>query len=129
MTAQQEGKKPRLLVVDDEHMACRTLKVLFRRSFEVETALSVGEARKSYKLESFDAAIVDYHMPGETGIVLIEILKSLLPKERIFLTTADEALAGMDAGRYTYVAKPYDPKRFIDDVTASVSDVGAPSAN
>ena len=126
MMTPEVNKKPRLLVVDDEYWGCRTVKALFSRTFEVETAMSVAEARKNFALDSFDAAIVDYHMPGESGLVLVALLKAFLPKERIFLTTADDALKNMGEDRYTYMGKPYEPKKFISDVEAAVLAATSP---
>ena len=114
-----DPKKPRLLVVDDEYWGCRTVKALFARTFEVQTASSVDEVRKTFQLSSFDVAIVDYHMPGETGLVLVQMFAGILPQKRLFLVTADQALQEAGDERYTYVAKPFDPKEFIEVVTAA----------
>ena len=120
MTSPTAQTKPRLLVVDDEPLGCRTMKAVFARKFEVETALSVAEAVKNFDLKSFDAALVDYHMPGDTGLVLIEKMKHFLPKERLFLTTADDSLEHLGAGRYTYAGKPLNFMKFIAMLTETV---------
>ena len=120
MTTPEDGKKPRLLVVDDEYWGCRTLKALFSKVFHVETAMSVAEARKNFALDSFDAAIIDYHMPEENGTVLIDLLKVFLPQERLFLLTADDSLKSLGAGRYTYLEKPVEPGKLVRDISGIV---------
>jgi CheY-like chemotaxis protein len=110
-------KKPRLLLVDDEHMTCE-LAVLDLERVGQWDVTSVGSGVEALELrgggERFDAIVLDAKMPGLDGPATLEWLRADgLPEATpvVFLTTdlepADRAL--MDAlGVAGAIAKPFD---------------------
>ena len=73
------GRKPRVLLVDDEPVALRTFRRLLASDFEVESAESADKALEFFEAGSFDAVISDYRMPGHRGVWLMEKVRALSP--------------------------------------------------
>ena len=109
MHEKSDASKPTILVVDDELSALTMAKALLDDDFDVTTASSVAEAKAHLRKTKFSVALVDYHMPGENGAVLIDHLMEFMPFDNIFVVTADQSQHRM--GKViNYVEKPYDPR-------------------
>ncbi len=102
-----EEARAKILVVDDVRQQRESLKRILSKKYDVELASSVAEARDSFKLEAFDVAVVDFHMPDEDGTFLVSDLRQHLSPDRIFLLTADAVMgeAVVNTGDYTYFPK------------------------
>ncbi len=101
-----------VLVVDDD-AAMREMLVSLLEEQGV-TATSVGsadEAVESARENEFGLVISDIRMPGKDGIKLTSELRVLRPEMPVILMTAfgsiDSAVAGMRAGAFDYVTKPF----------------------
>jgi len=81
------GGRPRLLVVDDDERVRKALSRTLGRRYDV-TAVATGEAALAAVGDRpFDAAIVDYEMPGMNGVELVRRLAVEHPGlARIMLT-------------------------------------------
>lgn len=71
----------KVLVVDDEAIICESIKTDFARmehpwDYEVLTARSVAEAEKIYEKERPQILITDIHMPGGSGLILVEKIRN-----------------------------------------------------
>jgi two-component system, OmpR family, phosphate regulon response regulator OmpR len=65
-----------VLVVDDEPAVLEVLEhVLAEAGHEVTAAQSAEHARKHCRRAEYDAAVVDFVMPGEDGLSLAEFLR------------------------------------------------------
>ena len=76
----------------------------------VLTAVSVKEAIDKYDLQSIAVAIIDWHMPGESGIVFARMLRSVMPEQCILLHSADDAAAKYESGSFQFVPKKIEPE-------------------
>jgi adenylate cyclase len=102
----------KILIVDDEPANLRLIERLFRREFQVLTALSGREALEVLKQHDIALIISDQRMPGMTGI---EFLKSAAAMRRqtvrIILTGYTDVNALVEAINsgvvYKYVTKPW----------------------
>lgn len=76
-THEQSTQSPRILAVDDEPNALRTLEQFLRASgCEVESTQDPAIALSRVKHSKFDAVIIDQRLPGKTGLeILREIRK------------------------------------------------------
>ena len=100
----------RVLVVDDstDH---RTLmrRALLQADFVVETAASADEARAQLHDRDIDLVLLDYRLPGASGIeVLADIADLPAPPSVIMVTGAgntDVAVEAMRLGAIDYVSK------------------------
>jgi two-component system LytT family response regulator len=105
----------RTLIVDDEPVARRGLRVLLERLPDVEV---VGEARGvSDALQQIEAArpevvLLDIEMPGGTGFELLAQLEPAQMPAIIFVTAYSEhAIRAFEMEALDYVLKPVNPER------------------
>ena len=111
------SEKPHILVVDDDTrisgLVCRYLD---EHDFVTLSAASGAEARDMMKAFSFDAAVVDVMMPGETGLELTGYIQETLKMPVILLTALgelDDRLNGFKAGADDYLPKPFEPMELV----------------
>lgn len=108
----KKGKKPSILLVDDEASVLYTLEAILKpEGYQIVRASSAEEAYQLFQLESFDLVITDLTMPGESGMTLLEKLIAVRPDILVIMITAygSEAVAveAMKRGAYDYMPKPF----------------------
>ncbi|MEM6342406.1 MAG: histidine kinase [Bacteroidota bacterium] len=123
-------KKYRILYVDDESDNLFAFKAVFRRSYEIHTALSGHEALEMVENMRFDLVISDQKMPGMTGVALLGQLKERFPDTiRMVMTGYSDLQSIIDAinqGQiYYYIAKPWkaDELKLILDKSLETYDL------
>lgn len=108
---------PHVLVVDDDQKIRELLaRYLFEHGFRVTTAESVLSARAAMRGLSFDIALLDVMMPGETGLELARELKATRPMPICMLTARSEPehrIEGLEAGVEDYIPKPFEPRELV----------------
>lgn len=101
-----------LLIVDDEAAARFGLRRAFGTQYDIFEAGSVEEARRGLREHSPSVMLLDYTMPGEDGMVLLEELNGQMDAPAIIMLTAfgSERIAveAMKRGAFDYLPKPYD---------------------
>lgn len=102
----------KLLIVDDEAAARFALRRAFGTLYEMVEAGSVEEARRLLREHSPGVMLLDYTMPGEDGMVLLEELGGQPDAPAIIMLTAfgSERIAveAIKRGAFDYLPKPYD---------------------
>ena len=117
-----------IMLVDDE-IALTNLATLVLESsgFTVEAFSSVYDAMAAAKdsANHFDAAILDYTMPGKTGNELAKEFLSLLPDMPIILATGlldwDDIESSKSSNIVEIIRKPYQAETLISAVTGVLS--------
>ena len=112
-----------VLVVDDEDMVRDLARlVLERRGFRVLTAADGEEALRQYGAHpgEIDLVLLDYSMPGLTGLQVFEALRNLDPSVCVVFSSG-YALEGnaaplLAAGARAFVAKPYRPDELVQAI-------------
>jgi len=111
------GEEPHLLVVDDDAPLRALLhRYLSSNGFRVSVAASAAEARELMKSFVFDALILDWMMPGETGLELTKSLREGSQVPVLLLTARGEAsdrIAGLEHGADDYLPKPFEPRELL----------------
>ena len=107
-------------MIDDELDQCMMLKDLRSTKLSLVTATSVAETVQKHDLKTFAAAIIDWHLPGESGIVLSRLLRTVMPEQRIFLYSADDAAAKYESGSFRFVPKSVEPEELERQVYAAI---------
>jgi len=114
--------KKRILLVDDEAMITRTLKLYLEGTgkFEVRTQNQGTEAVATARQFKPDLIMLDIVMPDIDGAEVAEklqedpVLKSI---PIIFLTAlvrpGEVAASGSDIGGFPFIAKPLDPDKIV----------------
>lgn len=115
----------------DDEIAMRFLvtETLEEEGFQVTTVENGMDALQVLQLQQFDVIILDFMMPGKTGVeVCLEIRESKNPNQKvpIILLSAksrdvDKELA-RQAGVSIYVTKPFSPIELLDTVIKAVSE-------
>jgi two-component system, OmpR family, phosphate regulon response regulator OmpR len=112
-----DGKKPHVLVVDDDTRIRDLLsRYLHDGGFVVATAKDADHADEILKRAVFDALIVDVMMPGRTGIEWTQALRRTSDIPVLLLTARGEAqdrISGLESGADDYLAKPFEPKELV----------------
>ncbi len=79
---------PSLFIVDDDKVFCDVLaKAMTKRGFSVTCAYSIEDALKLAEASTPEYAIVDLKLSSESGLVLVEKLKTLDPSTHIVMLT------------------------------------------
>jgi response regulator RpfG family c-di-GMP phosphodiesterase len=105
--------KIKILYVDDENNNLLAFKALFRRTYEVHTAISATEGRKLLKEHAFHVILTDQRMPEITGVEFLEsIIQEYPDPVRILLTGYTDIQAVINAinkGQvFRYITKPWE---------------------
>jgi len=111
-------QSPGLLLVDDDEVFCFVLaRALSKRGFGVRIAHSVEEGRAVARENPPKYAIVDLNMPGSSGLVLVQELKSNYDQINIVVLTGYASIAtaveAIKLGATHYLAKPADPDEIV----------------
>src|SRR6187402_2818900 len=105
---------PHLLVVDDDRRIRDLLsRFLSTEGYRVSTADTVLDARAKLKGLSFDLLILDWMMPGESGVALAKSIRAESNVPIIMLTAKHEIehrIEGLQSGADDYIAKPFEPR-------------------
>jgi two-component system phosphate regulon response regulator PhoB len=116
---------PLVLVVDDEAAICDMIRfALEKASMKVHTAYTANEALLSINDCRPDIILMDWMMPGVSGIELTKRLRKDSNTEDlpiIMLTariTEDDKVAGLEAGCDDYVIKPFSPRELLARINA-----------
>ncbi len=103
----------RILVIDDDAVACEFLQeALLRAGYEVDAHTSAEEVMK-LDLSGYDLLISDIKMPGVDGLSFLRHVQDKWPEIPVILVTAYGSLeTTMDAlrlGAWDYISKPFPP--------------------
>lgn len=127
----------RILVVDDEQaivdMICNALEMA---GFDCESANNTQAAYAAIVDNKPDALLLDWMMPGGSGLELARRLRRDVATRDlplIMLTAKadeDNRVQGLEAGADDYIAKPFSPRELVARVQALLrrtkTDNGAP---
>lgn len=99
-----------LIVDDDQEFRELLLRRLERGGYAVQAAASGEEALQAAQRRHFDVAVVDMHMPGLTGLELLEQFKANHSDCEVLILTGqgsiDTAVQALRAGAFHYLQKP-----------------------
>jgi two-component system phosphate regulon response regulator PhoB len=116
---------PNVLIVEDEDPILELIAVNLEHAGQVPwRARSVEEAEKAINIALPDVVLLDWMLPGESGLAFARRLRAdrrtkLIPI--IMLTARVEErdnVAGLEAGADDYVTKPFSPKELIARIKA-----------
>ncbi|OCQ95550.1 DNA-binding response regulator [Oscillatoriales cyanobacterium USR001] len=113
----------KILLVDDEIELTDPLsRVLNREGYEVDVADNGTKGCEFAAEKNYDLLILDWMLPGQTGLAICQKLRS---QDRttpvLFLTakdTLDDRVQGLDAGADDYLVKPFELRELLARVRA-----------
>lgn len=107
----------RALVIDDDKAMRQSLAdLLHAAGWETETIARAGQAEDQIARFMPDVILSDVRMPGMSGLDLLTSLdKSFAPPLVLISAHGDiqTAVAAMQAGAYSFIEKPYEPRRLL----------------
>lgn len=110
------NRRIRAVIVDDEPMARRGVRLLLERDQNVDIvgeAASGPEAADLIRREKPDLAFLDVQMPGCDGFETLTKIEPEATPAVVFVTAYDEhALRAFEVNAVDYLLKPYDDIRF-----------------
>jgi two-component system LytT family response regulator len=116
MSAEEQPKRIRAIIVDDEALARSNVVLSLRPHPEIEIVSECAsgmEALTGIRHARPDLVFLDVEMPECDGFDVLEMLGGDLPPAVVFVTAYDKyALRAFEAGALDYLLKPFDNGRF-----------------
>jgi len=128
-------EQPTLLIVDDDKTFCDVLaRAMSKRGFSVQKTHNIDDAMEKAEAMAPEYAIVDLKLANESGLVLVEKLKTLDPGTRIVMLTGYASIAtaveAIKLGATHYLAKPVDADEIMAAFERTSGEADTPiSAN
>lgn len=101
-----------LVVEDDPDIAARLLEYLTREGHVVEHVDDGAEAKDRLRLYDYDLILLDWQLPGATGIEICQSYRAAGGSKPILMmtgkNTSADKITGLDTGADDYVTKPFD---------------------
>ena len=117
-----------LIVEDSDDIALVVKTTLTMRHYEVERASDGLEALNMARADSWDLVILDVLIPEIDGFEVLRRLKSDPETKHIKIAlftahfTEQERQLSADLGADGVLVKPFDPRRFVEEIGALVAD-------
>jgi len=113
----QQGKLKVLVLENNSTLSARLVKSFLDHGYEVHAAFTCQDGLTMVWNESYDIAVLDYHLPDGLGDGLLKDIQKKSPDCVCLLTIAEGhpelALSWMEKGAATYLLKPYDPEYLL----------------
>ena len=126
------GKKPSILIVDDEQVVCDLLHdELSERGYLCTAVLNGNDALAKLDKEDFQVLLLDIRLPGMSGIeVLREICLNHGNTATIMITAINDVntvVEAMKLGASDYIVKPFDMDRVDGSIRTALETKQAAS--
>jgi two-component system phosphate regulon response regulator PhoB len=122
---------PRILIVEDEAQIREMIHyVLEQEGFDIVEAGTAQEARNHLTTQRIDMILMDWMLPGRSGLEFTRELKQRSDTQQIpviMLTARAEELSkvdGLNSGADDYVTKPFSPRELIARIRAVLRRTG-----
>ncbi|WP_374008233.1 response regulator [Delftia lacustris] len=124
---------PVVLFVDDEERIVKLFRMMFRATYQVETATSGKEALEIIAKQRVDLVVSDQRMPGMMGIELLAEVRRRSPSTMRILLTGYSDLAAIvgsvnEAEVFRFINKPWDHDK-IKKVIAEAVEIARNTAD
>ena len=121
----------RILLADDEEvLRMLIVDTLEDEGYEIDEACDGEEALVKITQQEYDLVLLDYMMPGMTGLDVTEKVR-LMPEKaglKILMLTAKSQKSDQDLARQIgvnyFMAKPFSPIELLDLVDEILSEEG-----
>lgn len=116
---------PRILILEDETPIRDMLRMaLNKHGYSVIEAADTIQARECLMQDPPDLLLVDWMLPGESGVEFVRQIKrdELTRDIPVIMVTArveeDDRVRGLEVGADDYVCKPFSPKELVARINA-----------
>jgi len=113
--------RPRVLSIDD-NQALNSMRqmVLSVSGFDCDVAYTAEQALAMVLTSHYDVILLDYYLPGTTGLQVANTIKTLRPDLPIIVVTGEELLEHSDAV-HSYLIKGEGPEVLLGQLKSLVS--------
>lgn len=103
----------KLLLVEDDPLLHEVMaRHLAELGHRVEGAINLAQARHWWRVQTFDAVLLDLNLPDGSGLTALREARARGDKAAVIVLTArnrtEERVAGLDAGADDYMGKPFE---------------------
>ncbi len=110
----KNGAQTRILVIDDDAVACEFLQeALLRSGYAVDSFTSAREALEN-DLSRYDLLLSDIRMPDIDGLLFLRRVHEKWPHLPVILMTAfgslETTMEALRLGAWDYISKPFSPE-------------------
>ncbi len=121
------SKKYRIMVIDDEPIVGKRLKLVFEKmGYDVLVYTSGKEALTALEKEPFDVVVTDLKMDID-GFEVFKKAKLLNPKAKVIIITAyadaKSAERAMQEGVFDFIPKPFRLEDLKNDVFSAIEEL------
>ncbi len=117
---------PIAVVDDDESVRTALLRLLRSHGFRAEAHGSGADFLASPGLHEVECVLLDVHMPGMSGMEVIEAVREAATKLPVILMTGryevDFAQRSLDAGASAFLRKPFDEEALLEALDVALRD-------
>ncbi|RZT04227.1 two-component system, NtrC family, nitrogen regulation response regulator GlnG [Duganella sp. CF402] len=118
--------KPIWIVDDDESIRWVLEKALARENLATKSFANARDAIAALEYETPQVLVSDIRMPGDSGLDLLQLVKSRLPGLPVIIITAfsdlDSAVAAFQGGAFEYLAKPFDIDKAVELIRRALDE-------
>lgn len=112
-----------ILVVEDEREIRELMALhLLRQGYRVVESSSATDAYQEIKKSNFRLVVLDWMLPGMSGIELLEAVKKENKNLSVLMVTAktepEDIVMGLEQGADDYLTKPFEPAVLLARVKA-----------
>ena len=116
----------RVLVVDDNRdLGKLTSEILKERGFRVNIAFDGVSALARIKQEPYDLMILDYRLPGISGLTVLEKTQQIRPNLKTIMISAfgneSTKARAKELGAYAFLDKPFNIDGLVKVVKKSLN--------
>jgi CheY-like chemotaxis protein len=118
-----QAYSPRILCLDNDRDSRELIRLMLQNSnadYRITSVLTSSEALRLAAIERFDLYILDYRMPGISGVEVCRTLRGTDADTPIMFFTAEahgrERQEATEAGADAYLVKPNDLKNLTETV-------------
>src|SRR5574340_321662 len=110
-----------ILVIDDDEAVLQSCETILEDAGHQVTLASTPEAGlEALRQQSFDLALIDYKLPGMTGLEVLERAAKLDPNLVMIVFTGygtfESAVEAVKKGAFNYITKPFTSSQLTAEV-------------
>jgi two-component system nitrogen regulation response regulator GlnG len=118
--------KPIWIVDDDASIRWVLEKALARENLATRSFSNVRDAMAALEFDTPQVLVSDIRMPGESGLDLLQTVKTNHPGLPVIIITAfsdlDSAVAAFQGGAFEYLAKPFDIDKAVELIRRALDE-------
>ena len=118
--------KPIWIVDDDASIRWVLEKALARENLATKSFSNARDAMAALEFDTPQVLVSDIRMPGESGLDLLQTVKTRFPGLPVIIITAfsdlDSAVAAFQGGAFEYLAKPFDIDKAVELIRRALEE-------